>query len=69
MSRSRPVAVELPFDFGAKVNIDADESIVATVLAFAYYRRGLEIQVGWFHAGDAKTAWFDSCRLSLAEQK
>lgn len=56
--------VDLPFEFGAKVQIDGDGSIVGAVTGFCFYPNRLQIEVAWFANGDAKSAWFDIFRVT-----
>lgn len=57
------------WDFGQKVNIDDDQSIVGTVTGFCFrVTRDPTVEVSWFHNGDAKTGWFEEWRLSRSEK-
>lgn len=59
-------SVIIPYEFGAKVHLDGDQSIRGTVTGFAIYPHGLQIEVAWFANGDAKSAWFAAFRVSAA---
>ena len=52
------------FEFGDRVHIDGDDSIVARVIGFSFVSNGNQVQVSWFHNGDVKEAWFAEWRLS-----
>lgn len=56
------------FEFGDKVIIDADASIIATVIGFCFYPHGTQIRCGWFTNGIAQSDWVDDFRLTLKER-
>lgn len=56
------------FDFGDRVVIDGDHSLVCRVLAFTFrHDRGCVVEVSWVHNGVVNSDWVDSWRLSPAE--
>lgn len=54
----------LPFEFGAKVNIDGDKSIQGVVIGICLYPHGIQVEVSWFNNGECRSAWFADWRLS-----
>lgn len=54
------------FAFGDKVTIDGDTSIRATVIGFAFYPHGAQVQCAWFANGSAVDAWLGEFRVSPA---
>ena len=52
------------FDFGDKVVIDGDASIRATVIGFAFYPHGAQVQCAWFANGSAVESWLGEFRLT-----
>jgi len=56
---------ESPFGYLDKVHIDGDESITATVLAFAFREtRPPIVECSWVHAGAVQTHWIEETRLT-----
>ncbi len=52
-------------DFGAKVTIDGDPSMVCTVVAFKYFWVGQPlVEVSYAHNGEVKNALVEESRLA-----
>ncbi len=54
------------FKCGAKVHIDGDQSIVATVTAHMFRDDRSQLECSWVLNGDLKTHWIEEWRLSHA---
>lgn len=52
-----------PFGLGDQVRIDGDTSITATVVGFAFYGHGPQVQCAWFHNGAHVEAWIAEFRV------
>ena len=63
----RNTSVVIGFEHGQKVLLDGDASMVLTVAAFCIYKSRIEVEVGWVHNGDVKSAWVEDWRLSAAK--
>lgn len=71
--RPRPPASVVPnksstiftteFPRGTQVNIDGDESIIATVCGHIFRERYAIVECLWFCNGDLKTVWVEDWRL------
>lgn len=57
---------DAPFALGEKVVVDDDASVVGVVTAFCWRVEAPQVEVSWWHAGDAKSAWFTPWRLRRA---
>ena len=56
------------FDFGDRVLLDGDSSLVARVVAFSFRSEFPQIEVAWVHCGTLHSAWVDPFRLSAAPE-
>ena len=63
------IKLECQFDFGERVIIDKDPSLVAVVTTVWFKSHIAECEVSYVHNGDLKTAWIATWRLSKAEAK
>ena len=52
-----------PFRLGDKVHIDGDQDLVGMVTGVLFRESGMEVEVGWLHAGDSKSVWFQPMRV------
>jgi hypothetical protein len=51
------------FAFGEKVHVDETGGIVATVVGFAFYTKGTQVQVSWWNNGVLVEHWVDEWRV------
>lgn len=56
------------FVFGEKVYADGCETVVMTVIGFAFYPHDYQVQCAWFNAGSHCTDWFSNSRLTVKEK-
>lgn len=61
--------LESPFEFGERVIIDGDPSLVARVVQMAFRSEIAECEISYVHSGEIKKAWVENWRLSPAAQK
>ena len=60
------MTLKSPFEFGERVIIDGDKSLVARVVQLAFKSHIAECEVGYVHCGELKKAWIENWRLSPA---
>lgn len=56
------------FDFGDRVLLDGDNSLIARVVAFSFRSKFPQFEVAWVHCGALNSAWVDPFRLSAAPE-
>ncbi len=63
-----PFCHAMKFNFGDRVTIDDDKSIVATVVGLLLRPRDYQIEISWFANGAHHSAWFDEYRLKKVDE-
>jgi len=61
------MSFEAPYEFGERVFLDGDKSLVARVVAFSFRTAFPQIEIAWVHNGGHQSVWVDSWRLAPAE--
>ena len=60
--------IELPVEFGQRVYIDDDKSIIARVTGFLFRDNYRTAECSWFHNGKAESAWIELWRISIVKE-